>query len=157
LAPYVNINVHNSASYFAHNYSQISEISARHSSAKTRDSALYVDLKSSQIEEDLAHTRNPYGSSKWKVPTYHRPYSLCYDYLKTPDGWWISNFYKFSGEDDKTDVEHISIYLSQLGFTGKEYECVKFSFISYWHCLCMVYIFVSVHYWFMVLIRGAIL
>jgi hypothetical protein len=40
--------------------------------------------------------------------------------LKTPNGWWIPDFYEFSGEDDKTAVEHISIYLSQLGFTGKE-------------------------------------
>jgi hypothetical protein len=104
----------------AQDHSQISEISARHSSAKTCDSALYVALKSSRIDEDLAHTRNPYGSSKWKVPTYHRPYLLCYDYLKTPDGWWIPNFYEFSGEDDKTTVEYISIYLSQLGFAHKE-------------------------------------
>jgi hypothetical protein len=40
--------------------------------------------------------------------------------LKTPDGWWIPNFYEFSGEDDKTVVEHINIYISQLGFAGKE-------------------------------------
>jgi hypothetical protein len=85
-APYPKINAHNTASYLAHDHSRISEISARHSSAKTRDSALCVDLKSSRIEEDLAHTRNPYDSSKWKVPTYHRPYLLCYDYLKIPDG-----------------------------------------------------------------------
>jgi hypothetical protein len=40
--------------------------------------------------------------------------------LKTSDGLWIPDFYEFSGEDDKTVVEHISIYLSQLGFTSKE-------------------------------------
>jgi hypothetical protein len=89
-------------------------------STKTHDSALYVALKSSQIEEDLAHTKNSYGSSKWKVLIYHRPYLLCYDYLKTPDSWWIPNFYEFSGEDNKTVVEHINIYLSQLGFASKE-------------------------------------
>jgi hypothetical protein len=54
------------------------------------------------------------------VPAYHRSYPLHIDYLKTPDGWWIPNFYEFSGEDDKTVVEYISIYLSQLGFAGKE-------------------------------------
>jgi hypothetical protein len=91
-ASYAKINTHNSASYLTHDHSQISEISARYSSDKIRDSALYVDLKSSQIEEDLAHTRNLYSSSKWKVPTYHKPYSLCYDYLKTLDGWWIPDF-----------------------------------------------------------------
>ena len=41
-ATYAKINAHNSASYFAHDHSRISEISARHSSAKTRDSALHV-------------------------------------------------------------------------------------------------------------------
>jgi len=40
--------------------------------------------------------------------------------LKTPNGWWVPDFYEFSGEDDKTTIEHISIYLSQLGFAGKE-------------------------------------
>ena len=141
-APYSKINAHNLALYFAHDYIWISEILARHSSAKTRDlaphiannyirinensamcahannhdSASFVALKSSRIDEDLAHARNPYGSSKWKVSTYHRPYPLCYDYLKTPNGWWVPNFYEFCGQDSKTTVEHISLYLSLTGF-----------------------------------------
>ena len=111
-APYAKINAHSSALYFARDHSRISEISARHSSAKTRDSAphianncsrinensaicalannhdlaSFVALKSSRNDEDLAHARNPHCSSKWKVPTYHRPYPLCYDYLKTLNG-----------------------------------------------------------------------
>jgi hypothetical protein len=40
--------------------------------------------------------------------------------LKTPDGWWVPDFYESSDEDDKTTVKHISIYLSQVGFAGKE-------------------------------------
>jgi hypothetical protein len=32
----------------------------------------------------------------------------------------VLDFYEFSGEDDKTAVEHISIYLSQLGCAYKE-------------------------------------
>jgi hypothetical protein len=31
-----------------------------------------------------------------------------------------TNFYEFSGEDNKTAVEYINIYLSQLGFIGKK-------------------------------------
>jgi hypothetical protein len=54
------------------------------------------------------------------VPAYHRSYPLHIDYLKTPNGWWIPDFYEFNGEDDKTDVEHINVYISQLGFAGKE-------------------------------------
>jgi hypothetical protein len=65
------------------------------------------------------------------VPAYHRLYPLHINYLKTPDGWWIPDFYEFSDEDDKTAEKHISIYLSQVGFAGKEnYMRVKFSFIS---------------------------
>ena len=79
--------------------------------ANSHNLALYVALKSSRIDEDLAHTINLYGSSKRKVPAYHRPYPLCYDYLKTPNGWWVPNFYEFSGEDDMTTMEHFSIYL----------------------------------------------
>jgi hypothetical protein len=132
--------------YFAHDQSRISEILARHSSAKTYDSAQhianncsrinenlamsthanshdlvsYITLKTSRIDEDLAHARNPHGSSKWKVPAYHRPYPLHIDYLEARDGWWVPDFYKFSGEGSTTIVEHINVYLSQLGFTGKE-------------------------------------
>jgi hypothetical protein len=54
------------------------------------------------------------------VSEYHRPYLLHIDYSKTLDGWWIPDFYEFSGEDDKIVVEHINVYLSQLGFAGKE-------------------------------------
>jgi hypothetical protein len=32
----------------------------------------------------------------------------------------MPDFYEFSGEDDKTAVDHISIYLLQLGFADKE-------------------------------------
>jgi hypothetical protein len=40
--------------------------------------------------------------------------------LKSSNVWWVLDFYEFSGKDSKTTVEHISLYLSQLGFTGKE-------------------------------------
>jgi hypothetical protein len=54
------------------------------------------------------------------VPAYHRPYPLHIDYLEARDGWWVPDFYKFSGEGSTTIVEHINVYLSQLGFTDKE-------------------------------------
>ena len=89
---------------------------------------------------------------------YHRPYPLCYDYLKTPNGWWVPDFYEFSDEDDKTTMEHISIYFSQLGFDGKEdYMRVRNFPLSLTGIANMVYIFAAMYYWFMVLIRGAIL
>jgi hypothetical protein len=54
------------------------------------------------------------------VPAYHRPYPLHIDYLKAPDGWWVPDFYEFNGEGSITAVEHINVYLSQLGFACKE-------------------------------------
>jgi hypothetical protein len=81
---------------------------------------LYDALKSSRIHKYLAHTRNPYGSSKWKVPAHHRPYLLHTDYLKTSNGSWIPDLYEFSGEDGKAAMEHISIYISQLGLLVKK-------------------------------------
>jgi hypothetical protein len=113
-------NTHNSASCFTTNSSRINKNLAWSMKAISYDSAKHNFLKTGRIDEDLAHTRNPYGSSKWKVPTYHRPYPLQIDYFKTPDGWWIPDFYEFSGEDDKTAVEHINVYISQLGFAGKK-------------------------------------
>jgi hypothetical protein len=40
--------------------------------------------------------------------------------LEARDGWWVPDFYEFSGEGSTTVVEHINVYLSQLGFTDKE-------------------------------------
>jgi hypothetical protein len=92
------------------------------------------------------------------VPTYHRPYSLTIDYLKTTNGWWIPDFYEFSGEDNKTAVEHINISLSQLGFAGKEdYMRIRNFPLSLTGIAFAWFIFAPVHCWFMVSIRGAIL
>jgi hypothetical protein len=101
---WVNDNTHDSTSYVTINSNRINENSAKCKKAIDCDSASYATSSSSQIDEDLAHARNPYGSSKWKVPAYHRPYPLHIDYLKTLDGWWVPDFYEFSSEDDKTVV-----------------------------------------------------
>jgi hypothetical protein len=56
-------------------------------------------------------------------------------------------------EDDKTTVEHISLYLSQLGFTGKE----DYMRIQNFPLSVTGITFALMYYWFMVSIRGAIL
>ena len=96
----MSAKTHDSAPHIANNYSRINKNSALCAHANNRGLALYVALKSSRNDEDLAHTTNPYGSSIWKVPEYHRPYSFHIDYLNTPNGWWVPDFYEFSGEDD---------------------------------------------------------
>jgi hypothetical protein len=35
--------------------------------------------------------------------------------MKAPDGWKIPDFNKFSGDDSKSTMEHISMFLAQLG------------------------------------------
>ena len=40
--------------------------------------------------------------------------------MEALDGWWVPNFYKFSGEDSKSVGEHIILSLSQLGDAGTE-------------------------------------
>jgi hypothetical protein len=139
-----NANAYNSASYVTLNssrtndYSQLKPVEFKEANldvkrmlarskakrfANNCDSALY-DLKSSRINKDLAHAANPHGSFKWKVPTYHRPYPLHIDYMNAPHGWRVPNFYEFSGEGSKTAVEHIRLYLAQLGSAGRE-DCMR--------------------------------
>jgi hypothetical protein len=48
--------------------------------------------------------------------TYHKLYaSHFFDFLKAPDGWSLPDFYKFSGDDNKSTMEHVSLFLAQMG------------------------------------------
>ena len=56
--------------------------------------------------------------------TYHKPYHSHFDFMKSPDGWRVSDFNKFSGDDSKSTVEHISMFLAQLG-EASAYDFMK--------------------------------
>ena len=73
--------------------------------AKSLESSLGVQLKSS---------RN----------TYQKPYPSTYDFMKAPDGWRVPDFQKFSGDDSKSIMEHISMFLAQLG-KASAYDFMK--------------------------------
>ena len=73
--------------------------------AKSLESSLGVQLKSS---------RN----------TYQKSYPSTYDFMKAPDGWRVSDFQKFSGDDSKSTMEHISMFLAQLG-EASAYDFIK--------------------------------
>ena len=73
--------------------------------AKSLESSLGVQLKSS---------RN----------TYQKPYPSTYDFMKAPDGWRVPDFQKFSGDDSKSTMEHISMFLAQLG-EASAYDFMK--------------------------------
>jgi hypothetical protein len=44
--------------------------------------------------------------------------------MKAPDGWRVPNFNKFSGDDSKSTIEHISMFLAQLG-EASAYDFMK--------------------------------
>ena len=51
---------------------------------------------------------------------YQKPYPSSVDARDNPMGWKVPDFQKFSGTDSKTTMEHISMYLAQLGGASKE-------------------------------------
>jgi hypothetical protein len=56
--------------------------------------------------------------------TYHKPYPSHFDFMKAPDGWKVPDFNKFSGDDSKSTMEHISMLLAQLG-EASAYDFMK--------------------------------
>jgi hypothetical protein len=44
--------------------------------------------------------------------------------MKAPNGWRIPDFNKFSGDDNKSTMEHISVFLAQLG-DASAYDFMK--------------------------------
>jgi hypothetical protein len=71
--------------------------------------------------------------------------------MKAPDGWKVPNFNKFSGDDSKSTMEHISMFLAQLG-EASAYDFMKvhnFPLSLTSTAFCMVYFITSLLYWFM--------
>jgi hypothetical protein len=56
--------------------------------------------------------------------TYRKPYPSHFDFMKVPDGWKVPDFNKFSGDDSKSTIEHISMFLTQLG-EASAYDFIK--------------------------------
>ena len=49
---------------------------------------------------------------------YRKPYPTEFDSAVPPTNWRLPEFVRFSGDDSKTTLEHISQYLAQLGEAG---------------------------------------
>jgi len=45
---------------------------------------------------------------------YQRPYPDAFDLVPYPTGWYVPDFIKFSGDDNRSTWEHISQYIAQL-------------------------------------------
>jgi hypothetical protein len=71
--------------------------------------------------------------------------------MKAPDGWKVPDFYKFSGDDSRTSMEHVSKFLAQLG------EASAFDFMKVCNfplsltgiAFCMVCFITVMLYWFL--------
>ena len=49
---------------------------------------------------------------------YQRLYVDAFDLIPYPAGWRVPDFVKFSGDDNRSTLEHISQYIAQLGEAG---------------------------------------
>ena len=56
--------------------------------------------------------------------TYRKSYPSHFDFMKPPDGWRVPDFNKFSGDDSKSTIEYISMFLAQLG-EASDYDFMK--------------------------------
>jgi hypothetical protein len=64
---------------------------------------------SKSLEESLGVQIKPIRT------TYRKLYPLHFDFMKVPDGREVPDFNKFSGDDSKSTIEHITMFLAQLG------------------------------------------
>jgi hypothetical protein len=56
--------------------------------------------------------------------TYCKSYPSHFDFMNAPDRWRVPHFNKFSGDDSKSTMEHISMFLAQLG-EASAYDFMK--------------------------------
>jgi hypothetical protein len=52
------------------------------------------------------------------VKAYHKPYPEYFDTVPYPRGFWVPNFVKFTGDDNRTTYEHVGQYLAQINNMG---------------------------------------
>ena len=65
---------------------------------------------------DLANVfKTKLGVDMGRSHFYQKPYPDDFDLVSYPVGWCVSNFIKFSGDDNRTTWEHINQYVAQLG------------------------------------------
>jgi hypothetical protein len=72
-----------------------------------------------QFKEEIANMmKNKLGVDMGNTRLYQKLYRADFDYVAFPPGWRMTDFVKFSGDDNRTTWEHISQYTSQLGEAG---------------------------------------
>ena len=71
------------------------------------------DVGSDSIKEEVMKIfRQTFGiEPKVKYQTYQRPYPENYDYVAYPQGFKISKFVKFTGDDSRTTLEYMDQFI----------------------------------------------
>ena len=60
--------------------------------------------------------RDTFGlEPKGRARAYQKPYPDHFDHVQYPRGFRVNEFGKFSGEDNRTTLEHVWQFLSQCG------------------------------------------
>jgi hypothetical protein len=71
------------------------------------------------MKEDLASMlKSKLGLDVGRNRLYQKPYAHAFDLVPYPTSWCVSDFVKFSGDDNRSTWKHISQYIAQLGEVG---------------------------------------
>ena len=75
------------------------------------------DFGSGSIKDEVIKIfRQTFGiDPKGKCRSYKRPYHEEYEHVAYPQGFKISEFVKFTGDDSRTTLEHIDQFIIQCG------------------------------------------
>ena len=69
-----------------------------------------------RMKEDLADMlKEKLGFVAGKSRLYRRSYVDAFDLIPYPTGWCVLDFFKFSGDNNRSTWDHISQYIAQLG------------------------------------------
>ena len=98
------------------------EVSGRNNSSTDMTSAF------NRLKEDLNKSlqKNLGVPLRTSRGIYTKPYPPHFDFMRNPLGWKVPDFQKFSGNDNKSTMEHVSMYLAQLGSTEDYMRCHNF-------------------------------
>ena len=85
-----------------------------------------------RMREGLASMfKSKLGLDVGRSRLYQKSYVDAFDLIPYPAGWCVSDFVKFSGDDNRSTWEHISQYIAQLGEAGSSKSlCVRMFSLS---------------------------
>jgi len=103
---------------------------ATHRLGQTSTGNYEADLP--RMREDLASMfKSKFGLDMGRSRLYQRSYVDAFDLIPYPVSWRVPGFVKFSGDDNRSTLEHISQYLAQLGEAGSSKSlCVRLFSLS---------------------------